>query len=394
MGPRSRAAALLIAALLAAVLAATASTSASTQTSSSLRVGIFDDGEVLYGVPGQVFPLLKASRAQIIRTNLWWYASGIHVATRRPHDAADPADPAYDWSAYDAVVTRAAANGQQVVFSVLGTPPWANQSRGWNVAPTNAKELKFFAMAAAERYSGSYANDEGDKLPRVAKWIAWNEPNNPVFLKPQFARDSTSATGWRIQSARDYARVCNAVVQGVKVVQRTAKVACGVTSPRGNNNPTSGRPSVSPLAFARALRKAGAIGFDAYAHHPYYGAPSETPSTPPPPGANGRPSTAVTLGNLNVLISEVTRLWGNKRIWITEYGYQTNPTDTIVGVSWAKQAQYLKQAVAIARKDPRIDMFIWFLLIDETRNDGWQSGLIGSDLVKKPSFNAFKQAVG
>ena len=39
-------------------------------------------------------------------------------------------------------------------------------------------------------------------------------------------------------------------------------------------------------------------------------------------------------------------------------------------------------------------MFIWFLLRDETRRDGWQSGLIGSDLVKKPSFNAFKQMAG
>ena len=32
-----------------------------------------------------------------------------------------------------------------------------------------------------------------------------------------------------------------------------------------------GRPSVSPLAFMRALKKAGLKKFDAYAHHPYYG---------------------------------------------------------------------------------------------------------------------------
>ena len=40
----------------------------------------------------------------------------------------------------------------------------------------------------------------------------------------------------------------------------------------------------------------------------------------------------------------MTRLYGNKRIWITEYGYQTNPPDRIFGVSWANQARYLKQA--------------------------------------------------
>ena len=320
---------------------------------------------------------------------------GVQVAKRRPQDPSDPADPAYDWTAYDAVVKRATANGQQVVFYVARNAsvgqPGAGLERGARRTPATSSSSRWRPRSAT---AAPIPARTARTLPRVASWIAWNEPNNPVFLKPQFAPDASVPGGWVIQSARDYARICNAVVQGVKSVQPTAKVACGVTAPRGNNNPNSGRPSVSPLAFARALRRAGASGFDAYAHHPYYGAPTETPSTPPPPGANGRPSTAVTLGNLEVLIAEVTRLWGNKRIWITEYGYQTNPTDKIVGVSWAKQAQYLKEAIAIARKHKRIDMFIWFLMIDETRNDGWQSGLIGSDLVKKPAFNAFKQMAG
>ena len=84
------------------------------------------------------------------------------------------------------------------------------------------------------------------------------------------------------------------------------------------------------------MKKAGAKGFDAYAHHPYYGAPRETPSTPPPPGIHGNAATAITLGNINLLIREVTRLYGNKRFWVTEYGYQTNPPDRIFGVSFAE----------------------------------------------------------
>ena len=87
------------------------------------------------------------------------------------------------------------------------------------------------------------------------------------------------------------------------------------------------------------MKKAGAKGFDAYAHHPYYGSPRETPSTPPPPGIHGNAATAITLGNFNLLVREVTRLYGNKRMWITEYGYQTNPPDRIFGVSFANQAQ-------------------------------------------------------
>jgi hypothetical protein len=101
----------------------------------------------------------------------------------------------------------------------------------------------------------------------------------------------------------------------------------------------------------------------------------------------------VRLGNLDVLVSELDRLYGTRvRIWITEYGYQTNPTDPIFGVTWSKQAAYLTQAVAIARRHPRIDMFLWFLLLDEERLGGWQSGLVAFDGRRKPSFNAFRRA--
>ena len=97
----------------------------------------------------------------------------------------------------------------------------------------------------------------------------------------------------------------------------------------------------------------------------------------------------MTLGNISDLIREVTRLYGNKRIWITEYGYQTNPPDKLYGVTYAQQAAYLTQAFAIARKNPRIDMMLWFLLKDDPNLNGWQSGLISIRGAKKPAFAAF-----
>jgi hypothetical protein len=138
------------------------------------------------------------------------------------------------------------------------------------------------------------------------------------------------------------------------------------------------------------VQKAGLKTFDAWAHHPYYGMPSETPTTKPVT-AKGAPATAVTLANIGDLIKEVTRLYGNKRIWITEYGYQTNPPDKLFGVTKAKQAQYLTQAFAIARKNPRIDMMLWFLLKDEPNLAGWQSGLLTASGAKKPAFAAFQR---
>jgi hypothetical protein len=139
------------------------------------------------------------------------------------------------------------------------------------------------------------------------------------------------------------------------------------------------------------MKLAGAKGFDAYGHHPYYGSPSETPNTKPPPGKRGAEPTAVTLGNFDVLVKDLTRLYGNVRIWVTEYGYQTNPPDRAFGVSEAKQALYMRQAWEKLKKHPRVDMFIWFLLRDEQRIDaGWQSGIFTSRWVRKIARETFE----
>ena len=376
-------------AIAATALVVAASMLASDASASQyLKVGIFDDAQVLYGTPEQVFPLLASTGSTLVRANLWWSGPGITVAKRRPVRPMNPADPAYDWSTYDRTVTFAANNGMQVVFSIVGSPRWANGGQGWNSPPTSAADMKAFAIAAATRYSGKYVGPDGKILPRVSSWLAWNEPNNPVFLRPQYVR---SGSTWVIQSAKDYARICNAIVQGVHQV-KGGKVACGVTGPRGNNNPSTERASVSPIPFLRAMKRYGAKGFDAYAHHPYYGTPTETPTTKPPQGVRGQAPTAVTLANLDVLTKTLTELYGNVRIWITEYGYQTNPPDTFFGVTPANQASFLTQALAIVRKNPRIDMFLWFLLKDESRPEGWQSGLMTATGTKKPSFAAFVKA--
>ncbi len=380
-------------ALAAAVIAVAGLCVPAAGASRFIQNGLFDDSSFNYGNPDQVFPMLKTLKTQVIRVSLVW-GGPLGVARRRPVNPMNPNDPAYDWTVYDRTVNYAQQYGMKVVFSVIGTPPWANGAAGVNVAPRSALDLERFATAAARRYSGTFKAADGRTLPAVRSWLAWSEPNNPAFLRPQYRKVGGKFV---IQSAIDYAKICNAIVRGVrKTTVGASKVACGVTGPRGNNNPNSIRPAVSPLPFLRAMKKAGATGFDAYAHHPYYGSTRETPSTPPPPGIHGNAATAITLGNIGLLVREVTRLYGNKRIWISEYGYQTNPPDKIIGVPYAKQAQYLTQAYGIARRHPRIDMFIWFLLRDERRltDEGWQSGLLTSSGTKKPSFAAFQKLRG
>ena len=339
-----------------------------------------DEASPLYGPTAKTVETYKQLHVQVARMDLYW-GGPFGVAKMWPAHPTNPADPAYDWSLYDPIVQQLSAAGIKVLFSIYGTPSWANGGAGLNVAPRNPLDLKKFAYAAAKRYSGTYVVN-GSKLPAVRLWLAWNEPNNPVFLKPQFQHVGNR---WVIASAKAYAKICNSVYQGVHATGiASERVACGATAPRGNNQPTSSRPSVSPLAFLAAAKADGLRTFDAWAHHPYYSNPSRAPVSAVASGG------AVELGNIDTLIREVTKLFGNKRIWITEYGYETNPPDTIFGVPWAKQAAYLTQAFSIARANPRIDMMLWFLLRDDQNINGWQSGLMTVGGKKKPAFAAFQ----
>jgi hypothetical protein len=352
-----------------------------------MLVGIYDEGVTLYGNPATTFPRFKSLRAQVVRLNLHWGGPAA-VARRRPVNPIDPNDSAYDWSAYDRAVQNAARYGEQILFSIVGTPPWANGGQGWNHAPANPRDLQDFALAAATRYSGSWTATDGSRLAAVRLWAAWNEPNNPVFLQPQYKRIGGK---WVVQSAVLYRRICDAVYRGIHSSGVSGeRVACGVTAPRGNNNPSTGRPSVSPLVFIRTLYAAGLRRFDAWAHHPYAVSPTETPSEKPRAIAGKKP-TAITLGNIDSLIAVVTRYWGAKPIWITEYGYQTNPPDRFAGVTWARQASYLTRAFGIARSNPRIQLMLWFLLRDEPNLAGWQSGLETVTGKRKPAFAAFRR---
>ncbi|MBV8064533.1 MAG: hypothetical protein JOY73_03320 [Actinobacteria bacterium] len=384
-------AALIIGGLAAA--SATAKTTRTTKsTSSNLLVGINDEAFTLYGDPASAFETLQSLHAQVIRVNLYWGGNTWAVANKKPANAANPGDPAYNWSLYDRLDRYAANAGIKVLLSIVGTPSWANGGAGRTHAPTSFATLEAFAKAAAMRYSGTYVPPPAQAdttlapatspLPAIKLWTAWNEPNNPVFLLPQYKKVHGKNIVW---SAYEYARICNAIYAGIHT-QSGEKVACGVTDPKGNDVASSSRSSVDPLSFLIAAHEYGMKTFDAYAHNPYASAGAESPTFVP----KGKDARRTQLGNISQLLALISKYYGPKHLWITEYGYQTNPPDTtIMGVSWAKQAAYLKQAYAMARKNPRIDMMLWFLVRDQPQITGWQSGLETVNDVHKPAWNAF-----
>ena len=257
------------------------------------------------------------------------------VAKSRPSDPTDPGDPAYDWTIYDRLVRYATQYNIKVVFSILFTPGWANGGKARTVAPTNYTDLENFSYAAAERYSGLWTapvwqQDPSNPttklpLPKVNMWTAWNEPNNPAFLTPQYQRVGKT---WRVESGFNYAKICNAVMAGVHSPYLgplpDEHVACGVTDPKGNDAPATTRASVDPLTFLTAAHKYGMKAPDVYAHNPYpdIGA-LESPSYVP----TGKTKRRVQIGNINNLLKLINQYYGPLHLWITEFAYQTNPPE-------------------------------------------------------------------
>ena len=83
-------------------------------------------------------------RVDVLRLNLDWN----RVAPKRPVEAVDPADPAYDWALYDRALGPAHERGIEVLLTIYGTPGWANGGKGQTYAPSNAGALRAPRAAA------------------------------------------------------------------------------------------------------------------------------------------------------------------------------------------------------------------------------------------------------
>lgn len=322
------------------------------EASPSIRYGIQDDGWLLHGPGGLADRLDRLDRlgVQLVRFTLRWD----QIAAKRPASGRNEADPAYAWGAADDVIKGLRARGIRPVITLYGTPRWANGGRAPNWAPTSPSAFAAFAYATAKRYGRS-----------VDHWLIWNEPNKAGFFRPT--------------TPRSYVRLLNAAYPAIKAGDPDAAlVGGGVTAPRG------GAGGVSPVRWIRGMRRYRAR-LDAYAHHPYPLSRTQTPTS----GGCGYCQT-ITMATLPRLLREVARAWGGKRIWLTEYGYQTNPPDRLLGVSYARQAEYLGSAARRAQAAPRVDMLIHFLYRDDSSAAGWQSGLITRGGRAKPAYLAWQ----
>ena len=371
-------------ALLGALAAIACAVTASTATASpSLHEGDLRRRQPADGEPGP--ELRRSSRTcgtKVVRMNLHW-GGPLGVAgvdpTVRP---TDPNDGQYDWSLYDRAVTlRDAVRDPGRVLD----REHAHVGEQRPGAPRRADEHEQPARLRVRR---------GEALQRRLPAAAGraHPPEGQLLARVERAEqpDLALAAGQRAgasSSPQTYARICNAVVTAGQDDAHPRREGRLRRDRAAREQQPALAPSVDDAARLpardEALRREGLRRLRAppVLRQPDGDADHETEA--------GRRHVDHAREHRGARSGADAKLYGNRmRIWLTEYGYQTTARPGLRRQPREAGRLHDGRRGRSAKRNPRIDMFIWFLLKDDTNIPvGWQSGLLTSDWAKKPAYN-------
>ena len=423
---------LLCAALISCVLVLVpASEAAASHTQVSI---LQDDLHLVYTSPPQATQTLQTLASlgvDWVKVSMIWgiVAPDAGSAHRPAFNATDPAaySPAV-WDRYDLIVRTAQSLGLKVYFQFAPpTPRWAFDRRfparigrrlGHAPAPS---ELEQFVTAVGRRYSGTYAG-----LPRVGVWGIWNEPNYPAWLQPT----RRSLGHGRVEKTQPslYRGIVNATWGGLQASGHGGDtILLGETANPGNETPlefirdvycvsASGRQ----LSGASAVRvgcpssrtprarfvadNPGLFAASGWAHHPY--------GFDVAPNRRYHVSSFVTLENIGALHRTLNRILGSYRarprggipVYVSEWGYRTNPPNPFYKTTLGEQQAWLDQGDYMMWRHSYVQSIAQFLLFDgppltryptgsRKRYFNFDTGLEFSGGGQKPSFASYRLPV-
>ena len=345
----------------------------------------------------------KDARAELAMLGAPWSA----IAPKAPpagFDAADPADPAYDWKALDASVRAAVAHGLQPVLDLNTAPAWAEGPGRPSGSPApagtwlpQAPALGEFAQALAARYSGSFvdpAQPAAGPLPRVRYFEVWAEENLSEHLNPLWE-------GQALLGPRHYRAMLNAAYAGIHRADPGARIIVGGLAPYGDA--VAGGSRIPPVWFWRSLlclrgaklRPAGCpdpAHFDIAAHNPIdvfgpdVGAVSPLDVSTP------------DVGRLTAIVHRAVATGRAlparpKPFWAPEIWWDSDPPDPR-GVPLRRHARFLTEALFDLWRQG-VSAVIWWYLRDQAPGAAGfaatqQSGLFFRDGRPKPAYRAFR----
>jgi hypothetical protein len=350
----------------------------------------------------------------VVRTFMTWERVSPAQRSRtmpRGFNVGDPNSPGYNWSAYDGLVLRAKKYGLKV-FITLGPPipHWASEqprrcphfiggypnlglSCMWKPKP---KLFGEFVKAAALRY-GSQA--PGPLGGGVVLWSMWNEPNLEHYLYPQLRR---TRSGTVDVAAKRYRQLW---WEGYKAIERydpalRNRVLFGETAAISSPLDTlyaalclneQGRPFRGRLRRLQGCSgRPRRLPIGGVATHPYNNL------------AKGSVfSRSFTLDSLPMAYlprlhklmnraARYGRIPRGRGIYLTEFGFQSNPPDPIDGLRLDRQARAINEAERLFFADRRVRAVSQFELYDVEDREEYQTGLREFDGKLKPSWRAWR----
>ena len=303
---------------------------------------------------------------------IWRDHAAAPLALRRPREPY----PAGTFGALDGVLAAARVRGLDVLLTPTGPgPAWASTCRG----RPRARQ----ACSPSPAAYGRFVRELGRRYPDQRLWAVWNEPNVANWLTPQF-----DARGVPVSPGR-YRSLVRAAARALAATgHRADTLLIGEIASVGQTRRSPRTRVMAAELFARRLlaRRVPGTGF---ALHPY------TTAAAGPVCARGAPGQLppARLGRLRALLDRAGRRGVVRRrlgIWLTEAGFQTNPPDPIAGIALAAQAARVNQLEWLATHSRRVRSTAQYLLLDDRRQAGFQSGLRFASGAAKPALGAYR----
>lgn len=259
------------------------------------------------------------SRAEVDRIATLAERAGVqYVRESFDWHQVEPARRGYfEWAKTDQAVAVARAHQLEILGRLQYTPLWATSApssvtgnKRYVYPPRQVADFAAYAREVVARYKD-----------RIHVWQIWNEQNLAAMWQPS-------------PNAAQYAELLKAAYAAIKTEDPTATVVLGGLS----TGPDQG--------FLRGLRDAGAWGsFDVLAIHSFV---NDDPFS----------SLSVFPGWIETA-QETVAAWGDKPIWITEWGWSTY--DGSLGVSETRQAVYTYHGFVVGARKGVDGMFLYSL---------------------------------
>jgi hypothetical protein len=326
---------------------ATGVISASPGAIANPEVGIEDEA-LIFGPQASSFAQVwKAMGVDYVRIQAYWNALSPATNSRTipaGFDPSNPNSPGYNWAPLDAAIAAVQNNGMRVMLTLNQSGPrWASTQP--SVAKPswmpNPQRFAQFVTAVGRRYGA-----------RIDRYLMGSEPNQLPFLAPQF-----TCTGRKCVPVAPhlYRALVNAAYPALKSADPGAQILIGELAPIGS--PPSRTGGITPLLFTqqmacvdakfRPVRTGSCRGFkamkgDGFGYHPYVNTKTSPFQTTPNKSLAKIGDMPRLLGWLDKLTAKhrLRASTGRFRLFLTEYGYITNPPNRKYGVSQAKQALF------------------------------------------------------